>query len=169
MMAHDYVIPGGDTHFVTVPEAFSGAPQGVIHAPKFQLWTTPWVSRGGDVKQTQTIAIDRLLVDLRAVDPDAVDVDAVIRDCEHMASALRERPQRASQILSWFHEPAPDIEALASLVEDAGLAEHQALRAGGGFILLLVLVAACLVAGCGQTNKEVRKDKGPIQGAPPVR
>jgi hypothetical protein len=136
--------------FVSLPEAFPGADPGVKYAPKIQLDTV----RSEDTKRFQLEHVwlpHRILIDLQAVDPDAFDPDVIVADCDIVKSIVREHPKKVQTILSAFQEGAPysRIERAGELMKELGWTEKSVARRGGGFLWLLIILAAGCAGGCG--------------------
>jgi hypothetical protein len=161
----NYVVPGGGTFF-SIPPAFTGIDPNLAQAIKFQFFAYPGEVEDDELNITTSVAIDRVLIDLAALRSTELSHDKIIRDCEVVIESVRNKRGAIDRIVDWFQEDEPKIEELIAHVEEAGLSEHQAVKAGGGLIFLVILAAAVLVGGCAHTRPYVKKDPGPVQGAP---
>lgn len=136
--------------FVSLPEAFESADLGVKLAPKIELQ----VGRFSDSKHP--LGFDfvmhphQILIDLEAIDSDQFDAKKAIKDCELIIAACRDHPEDIREILAAFAKSAPHENMLVAekIAEKLNLTESKAVKAGGGLLWLVVVVAAVTLSSC---------------------
>jgi hypothetical protein len=152
--------------FVSLPEAFPGAHPSVKYAPKIQLDTV----RSDKSKHFQlehVLLPHRILIDLQAVDASFFDAKTLVRDCEIVRGVALRHPKKLQQILEAFQEGAPfsHVEKAGAVVKELGLHERQVTRKGGGFISLLIILAALAASSAEVAIARLRKGIGRAGGA----
>jgi hypothetical protein len=115
----------------------------------------------------------RILVDpwlLLGRAPTAASLKA---DLDYVRRIVDERPQAFLQLF----DRLDDLEGFTELVEELGLTESAAARAGGGLLALIVVLVACVViSGCTDptfcpsvdpvTGQRCKKPNGHVPGGP---
>lgn len=136
--------------FVSFPERFGGANDGVSYAPKVAVQVRRRKDSNHPLQIEVAINPHVILFDLQAVDADALSPDKIIRDCELIERAAERNPEALRTILSAFAEGAPPkrIVEAGRLAAELGLSEEASTKAGGGLLGLVVLGAAALLSGC---------------------
>jgi len=162
--------------FLSVPGAYEGAPEGLVHGPKLEFvsLTSTKVESGDKPRQTFSTAVqgDRALIDFGAVDPAAVDYNRVERDCELLIEAIREHPEVLEQAIATVCGPSrtkAEMNAAARSLAEIGLTEQAAVAQGGGWVAVAIAVVAVLVlAGCEHCSQPIAPDpQVPSSPGPP--
>lgn len=146
----------GSGVFASVPEAFPGTDPGVLQAVKLHFFTQ---LTEGVLRPQALVSTDRLLVDIGAVNANSFNVQKLIKDCELVAQAAGKKPQHFQEILRIMGATAKDrttgplhkldVPRAVQLVEELGLTETSAARAGGGIFMLIIAIALVVAAaGC---------------------
>lgn len=168
-----------DGAFLSVPAAFAGAPDGLIHS--FKLSVVPVTSVEHDATHGSRQAFDthvhasRALLDFAAVDLADVDLDRVKRDCELVMRAIADHPDTvmsALQAVCGDEQSNESIHLAAAQLERIGMTEQATLDEGGGIIPLILLAGACLlIAGCEHCQRPIAPEPqvphAPDAGPPP--
>jgi hypothetical protein len=136
--------------FVSLPEAFEGADNAVKFAPKIEVRTARFDDSKHPLKLDHIMSPHTLLLDLEAVDANSIDLKKLIRDCEILKNVAERYPKELLSIIAAFSADAPHDRILEAVktAEKIGISEAQALKDGGGFLIILVVVAALALSGC---------------------
>lgn len=87
----------------------------------------------------------RILLDPRMLENIELDSKRVLADFERLVAIVRERGDEFSRLASTLD----DVQRFRQQARDLGLTETDFVQAGGGFLLVLVVLAAALVlTGC---------------------
>jgi len=163
-MSREFVVDSAS--FASIPEAFRSTPEGVKHAVKMGFTTEPSSGEESefaspDLLETRFLT-DFFLLDVGAVDPTAIDSDKVINDCHFVMNIVRDHPDEVRRIIAAFQPTAPisAVDEAIELATNIGFTEEDSIRAGGGLIFLIAVVAAALLSqGCATigTHRKGRK------------
>ncbi|HXD60059.1 MAG TPA: hypothetical protein VN606_19180 [Thermoleophilaceae bacterium] len=162
--------------FISVPGAFDGAPEGLLHGPKLEFVSLTNVTTDADNKPQQSFSTavhgDRALLDFGAVEPKAIDLQRVERDCELLIEAIRDHPDVLQHALATVCGPSrtkAEMNAAAQALSEIGLTEQAAVAQGGGWIAVAVAVVAVLVlAGCEHCSQPIAPEpQVPSSPGPP--
>jgi hypothetical protein len=145
-----------DGAFLSVPAAFEGAPEGLIHSFKLSVVPVTSIEQAPGQGSRQTfdthVHASRALLDFAAVDMADIDLSRVGRDCELVMRAIRDHPDTVSSALEAVcgdKQSNENIDYVAAELSRIGLTEQSMLEEGGGIIPLLLVAGACLlIAGC---------------------
>src|SRR3954451_14061526 len=149
--------------FLSVPGAFEGAPEGLVHGPKLEFVSTTRMDTGPDNRPRQTFSTtvqgDRALLDFGAVDPTAIDYHRVERDCELLMEAIHDHPEALEQAIATLCGPSrtkAEMNAAAQALREIGMTEQAAVAQGGGWVAIAVVAIAVLVlAGCEHCSQPI--------------
>ena len=128
--------------FHALPEAWKGADQGLENLVRLERKDKSSKSAASGSKQDMDFYPDRVLVDLAAIPTSLFDPQKIIRDCDLVAEAARKHPDRVRQLLGACRPDSSraEMDEAYRIIEEIGLTEQAALRAGGGLLWLVVLV-----------------------------
>lgn len=134
--------------FAAVPQGFEGAKGSLRYVLKPEFQVVPAAGDAG--RPVLAVPREHALLDLGAVDLADLDPATLARDCELVAKAVRENFAELLRIVAAFgpHGTAELQAEALELAERIGLTESAAAKAGGGFVGILVIAGACLMASC---------------------
>jgi hypothetical protein len=136
--------------YVSIPAAFKSASDAVKLAPKIAVRAALFHDASHPLQLDFVMDPHQILIDLEAVDPTGVDIKSLIRDCELLKEAAEKAPEELLSIIAAFGRDVPH-QAILKADETAKtlrLSEAAMTEDGGGFLLLLVAVAAIALSGC---------------------
>jgi hypothetical protein len=139
--------------FMSVPEAVKTAPVGLHHALKLEYASLPKEDGSG---LENVVISDRAMFDLSAIDMTAVNPATIIKDCEYIKAIVQKNPDEVIKILAAFQSDAPisDMGVALDMVKSIGLTEEDAVKAGGGLIVLgLVLIGGLITVAVTEAVK----------------
>lgn len=134
--------------FVSIPEALTGATEGLKHAFKMESSS---VFSEKKILGESVFSTDWFLLDVGAAELDALDLERVVRDCDLLKETIKRDPEKIRAMLASFSPDKTVNEVLKGfdIVRELGLREEDFVARGGGLIGLLILGgAALLLAGC---------------------
>lgn len=148
--------------FISLPEAFDTADPGVRLAPKIEIQVGKFQDSKHPLGFDYVMRPHQVLIDLEAIDTQQFDAKKVIKDCELLISACRERPEDVRKILAAFAKDAPHEKMLEAerIAEKLNISEAKAVKAGGGLLWLVVIAAAVALSsckGCAHTKGSTRQ------------
>jgi len=153
--------------FLSVPQAFAGAEEGLAHAFKFgfQILSSQTLDR--PTRLEQGLFVDFALLDLGTAALSSFDLTKMARDCELLRDAFLNSPDQIRKILAAFQPDAPQAEITHAfqLAQELGLTEEAALSQGGGWVPLAIALAALALAACGHVTFSGGPD-GPVMTVP---
>jgi hypothetical protein len=145
--------------FVSIPSAFPGAHEGVRNVLKLGM-TSRLTQDHTEALQT-VVATDVALLDFAAVVPEALEASKIIRDCDLLKEAITKHPTALTEIVRELQRgTAEGVKTANMIAEKASLTEKDSLKAGGGFLFLIIIGAALLAGGCGGALKEKATSPG---------
>ena len=133
--------------YVSVPGAFKGTAEGLKHFVKMEFGTRLSKETADPLGLDDFFSTDRLLLDFGAVDVSALDMAKIARDCDLLKEAVLKHPGKIRQLAEAQTESPSGYKKAVSILQEIGLTEESATRAGGGLFMLLVLVALVLIPG----------------------
>jgi len=137
--------------FISVPEAFPGVDEGLVHAFKMGFQAIPSKKRSQSFLLDNESFVDVALIDFGAVSLSAFDFKKMARDCELLGEAFLNHPDEVLKIVAAFQLTAPLTSAAQAvkIAEEIGITEEMVIQKGGGFVPVLIAIAAVLLAaGC---------------------
>jgi hypothetical protein len=150
------VIEGG---FISAPDGFAAAPDNVRHVLKY--WHRPTVVDGQPALEYSSTAT---LVDFSGVDPAQIDPKVIAADCDLFKKIAQESPGQLREIVALLQQGTDESVAAAARVAEAiGATEEDFVRAGGGFIWLVVIAVAAGGCGGAMANKTAKASTFPKQ------
>jgi hypothetical protein len=168
-----------DGAFLSVPAAFEGTPEGLIHSFKLSIVPVTSIDQTPGHGSRQTfdthVHASRALLDFAAVDMADIDLSRVGRDCELVMRAIRDHPDTvlaALEAVCGDTQSNESIHSAAAELTRIGLTEQTMLDEGGGIIPLILLAGACLlIAGCEHCQRPIAPEPqvphAPDGGPPP--
>lgn len=149
--------------FISLPEAFEGADENVIYAPKIEIRTQKFDDSKHPLGFEHVMYPHNLLIDFEALNAKALDINKLIKDCELIKETAEKHPEELKFILGSFAQDAPHEEMLKAdeLVKKLGLSEEVVTKKGGGLLWLLVIAAALAMSsckGCAHTTGRTRQN-----------
>lgn len=99
---------------------------------------------------------DRLLLDLNALDVRGLSPQIFQRDARLLNEILEAHGSRVRAMLENFRK---NPRKAAAIAKEIGLTEQEFIKRGGGFFwVLVILVGAALLSGCGTTEPVRKRD-----------
>jgi hypothetical protein len=87
------------------------------------------------------------MLDLGAVNASGLEAERIVRDCELVADAVRNNPERMRLMVE--AQSKGDFQTARQIGNEIGLTEEQLIESGGG-LALLILVAVIAFAASGE-------------------
>jgi hypothetical protein len=152
-----------DGVFLSIPGAFQGVPQGLVHSFKISMVPATSLEQVPNGQPRQTfdthVHADRALLDFGAVNPADIDLSRVVRDCQLVTKAIQDHPdvvRQAFDAVCGGNQLKDTIDSTAAELGRIGLTEQAMLEEGGGILPLLLLAGACLlIAGCEHCQRPI--------------
>jgi hypothetical protein len=135
--------------FVASREAWKGTDNGLENLVRLERKDQSSKSPvSGSKQEDLDFYPDRVLVDLGAIPASLFDPQKIIKDCELVTQAARKHPDRLRQLIGVCRPDSSrsEMEEAFRIMQEIGVSEQAALRAGGGLLWLLAL--ALVFASC---------------------
>jgi len=142
--------------FISVPEAFKGADEHLVHVVKLEFSTIHSKGSKTPLNLATRVSPDRILFDFGAILPSAIAYDKLARDLELVREAALNHPKKLKQVVEAVmtqpdpSQPGESSQKIAEAVEtleELGLTEEASTEKGGGLIALFI-IAALFLATC---------------------
>ena len=159
----------GTGSFASLPSVFEGVEEGVKHSVKIEFSTefkkdaleSSNRFRSLPLQLETVFSTDWLLLDIGAADPSSLDSQKIARDCELLREIALNHPEKIQKIIGAFQPDSPlsAISEAFDVAKDIGLTEEAALKKGGGWIHVAILVGGALLLSCAHNKGCQPKDK----------
>lgn len=155
--------------FASVPSVFDDVEDDVKHSVKIEFSTefredaldSSNRFRSAPLQLETVFSTDWLLVDMGAANPSAIDTQKIARDCELLREIALNHPEEIQKIVGAFQPDSPlsAIGEAFEIAKEIGLTEEAALKNGGGFIHVVLLVGGALLLSCAHNSGCQPKNK----------
>jgi len=150
--------------FVAIPDAFPDASDSIKNAIKLEFKT-----EFSQKHRVQTVfSTDKILIDIAAVDSSKLDPRTIAADCDLFKAIALKHPKELRQLIVAMQLGGlKNILKAQRIAEAIGLTEGNAVKAGAGFIWLLVPLVGAFIGGCATvgSNKPLKQSTLPKPAA----
>jgi len=162
------------TAYVSVQDAFPKSMREVTGALKMLFESSTNEIEEGNQRRIETDAYyftDKLLLDLSEVRLKNLDPTVIMADCDFVKKVF-ENPNSSglmSETLEALKSGTEDgVKRAVDITRTLGFSENEAIKHGGGFAVLLLLVAvAALAAGCDSCGNTAHGQAGGAESMKP--
>jgi hypothetical protein len=145
--------------FVSIPGAFEPPVRSLADVVKIPVEIASEVDDHGATHVTAYGSASSVLIDFRDL-PSGFDAARAARDCDLLKDMIQSHPETLQELLQAVRAAAHGdgrADHVSALLQKVGLLESSFVARGGGWIWLLVLLAA----GCAHLKPYVKPDKPP--------
>lgn len=135
----------------------------MIYAPKIEIRTQRVKGSKHPLNIDHIMYPHTLLIDLEAVNANALDINKFIKDCDLLKEVAIKDPEKLKTIVGSFASDAPHENMLKAfeIAKQLGLTEDAMAEKGGGFLVIIVILAALAMSsckGCAHTKGSMRQN-----------